>query len=83
MELFLGYFLPMILCLLELMVLFFTDIKAYIIHILLWVFAFIPVMSWISAIVMFFSLLFGFQNDYYEFKVNEVTKFLFNVDEDD
>lgn len=83
MELFLGYFLPMILCLLELTVLLFTDVKAYIIHILLWVFAFIPVMSWLSAIVMFFALLFGIQNDYFNLKVNKVTKFLFNVNEDD
>lgn len=83
MELFLGYFLPMILCLLELMVLFFTDVKACIVHILLWAFAFIPVMSWLSAIVMFFVLLFGIQNGYFKLKVNEVTKFLFNAKEDD
>lgn len=83
MELFLGIILPMILCLLELAILFFTDVKAYIIHILLLVFAFIPVLSWLTAIVIFFVLLYGIQNDYFKLKVNKVTKFLFNVNGDD
>lgn len=72
----------MSLCLLELIILFFTDVRAYIIHISLFVFAFIPVLNWIAALVILFMLCLCIINGDIKLKVNKVTKFLFNIDED-
>lgn len=74
-----GYFLPMLLCLLMVGLLFMTDIKAYIVHIMFIVFAFIPVLNWVFCIGAAAFITFGIWDGALTIKSNKLTKFLFNI----
>lgn len=84
MSIFIGYILPLILCLLMVGLLFMTDIKAYIIHIMFIVLAFVPVLNWIFCIGASAFLVCGICEGSLTIKSNKLTKFLFNIrDEED
>lgn len=78
MNLFLGYFLPLILMLLFAVVLFMTDCKVYFWHITTIIFAFIPMVNWVIFGVYIIVFLICIFEDEIDFKYNKVTKFLFN-----
>lgn len=79
-----GYFLPMVLCLLMVGLLFMTDIKAYILHILFIICAVIPILNWLAFIAELAIILCGVCDGNLEIKRNKLTKFLFGLkDEED
>lgn len=78
----LAYFIGILLCMLcFLCVLCFFECKAYIIHISLFVSAFIPIWNFLAVIA--FAIVVSVKAPFGEikFKVNKATKFLFDIDE--
>ena len=78
MNVFLGYILAVILMLLLLAVLFMTNCKAYIWHISIMIFAFIPIVNWLVFGLYCIIFFIAMYEDCITFKSNKLTKFLFN-----
>ena len=78
-----AYFVGMLLCILCLLFLWVcTDCKAYIVHILLFISAFIPIWSFIATFVFIVAIMLLICDEQVNFKFNKVTKFLFNIEEE-
>lgn len=73
------FLIGLILCLLTLaFVVVCLDIKAYIIHIALFVLAFIPILNIIAGMLFALQLSFAIMNRDLELKPTKLNKFLFN-----
>lgn len=80
----LVYFIGMLLCILCLLFLWVcTDCKAYIVHILLFISAFIPIWSFIATFTFILAIIFLICEEFVELKNNKITKFLFGIDEEE
>lgn len=80
----LAYFIGMLLCILcILFMLSCVDSKAYIVHILLFVSAFIPIWSIVSSGIFIFVVAIIIPIEAVELKRNKITKFLFGIDEEE
>lgn len=77
----LAYFIGMLLCILcVLFMLGCVDNRAYIIHILLLVSAFVPIWSFIACVIFILAMVI-FEG--VKLKKNKITKFLFGIDEEE
>lgn len=73
------FLIGLLLCLLTLaFVIVCLDIKAYIIHIALFVLAFIPILNIIAGMLFALQLSFAIMNRDLELKPTKLNKFLFN-----
>ncbi len=80
----LAYFIGMLLCILcVLFMLGCVDSRAYIIHILLLVSAFVPTWSFIVFGAFFITMAIIIPIEAVELKRNKITKFLFGIDEEE
>ena len=79
-----AYFVGMLLCILCLLFLWVcTDCKAYIVHILLFISAFIPIWSFTAVGIFIIAIILLICDEQVDFKSNKVTKFLFNIEEEE
>lgn len=73
------FLIGLLLCLLTLaFVVVCLDIKAYIVHIALFVLAFIPILNIIAGLIIILQLSFLIMNGEVELKPTKLNKFLFN-----
>lgn len=80
----LAYFIGMLLCILcVLFMLGCVDSRAYIIHILLLVSAFVPIWSFIAFGIFIIVVAIIIPIGEVELKQNKITKFLFGIDEEE
>ena len=80
----LAYFIGMLLCILcILFMLGCVDSRAYIIHILLLVSAFVPIWNFIAFSIFIITVAIIIPIGEVELKRNKITKFLFGIDEEE
>lgn len=78
----LAYFIGMLLCILcFLFMLGCVDSRAYIIHILLFVSAFVPIWNFVASGIFIIVVMVCILMEEVELKQNKITKFLFGIDE--